>query len=296
MDIRTSCEGMRRTSLERSGIRTHDQESLRFRWTACCTAVIFAVAATAFPTAVEAQNPGDTFRDCGECPEMVVVPPGSFNMGSPPSEGERGDDEGPVHRVTIVRAFAVGVYEVTFAEWDACVSGGGCGGYRPADEGWGRSRRPVINVSWEDTEGYVEWLSRKTGQTYRLLSESEWEYAARAGTTGRYHWGNRITPARANYGQNKGRTVEVGSYSPNGFGLYDMHGNVWEWVADCYSESYEGAPSDGSVWEAGDCSKSVLRGGSWDGRPRYLRSALRNWFTTGGRGDSAGFRVARTLN
>ncbi len=229
---------------------------------------------------------------------MVVVPSGSFMMGSPETEGERYDGEGPVHRVTIARAFAVGVYEVTFSEWDACVSGGGCGGYRPDAEGWGRSRRPVINVSWEDTEGYVGWLSRKTGQTYRLLSESEWEYAARAGTTGRYFWGNRITPARANYGQNNGKTVVVGSYPPNGFGLYDMHGNVWEWLADCYSGNYEGAPTDGSVWEAGDCSRSVLRGGSWFNEeiPDLLRSANRNWNSTGYRNFHVGFRVARTLD
>ena len=258
-------------------------------------AVVLAAATVVLPAAVEAQTPGDTFRDCGECPEMVVVPSGSFMMGSPETEGERDGNEGPVHRVTIARAFAVGVYEVTFREWDACVSDGGCGGYRPDDE-WGRYEHPVINVSWEDTEGYVGWLSRKTGQTYRLLSESEWEYAARAGTTGRYFWGNRITPARANYAQNKGETMVVGSYPPNGFGLYDTHGNVWEWVADCYSGNYEGAPTDGSVWEAGDCSTSVLRGGSWDDTPELLRSANRFRGPSGLRNGNAGFRVARTLD
>ena len=296
VDIRTGCEGMRNTSPERSSIQTHDQGVPRFRWAACCMAVILVAAIAAFPAAVEAQNPGDTFQDCGECPKMVVVPPGSFNMGSPPSEAERDDDEGPVHRVTIVRAFAVGRYEVTFAEWDACVSGGGCGGYRPSDESWGRGRRPVVNVSWEDAQLYSEWLSRKTGKGYRLLSESEWEYAARAGATGRYFWGNRITPARANYGGNKSQTVPVGSYSPNRFGLYDMHGNVWEWVGDCYNQNYKGAPSDGSVWESGDCGRSMLRGGSWNDVPQGLRSANRNGNTTGFRSYSRGFRVARTLD
>ena len=241
-------------------------------------------------------GPGDTFRDCSGCPEMVVVPSGSFMMGSPPTEGERLDDEGPVHRVTIASPFAVGVYEVTFAEWDLCVAQGGCGGHRPDDEGWGRGRRPVINVNWEDATAYVEWLSRKTGKGYRLLSEAEWEYVARAGTTGRYHWGNRMTRSRANYGDNIGSTVPVGSYSPNGFGLHDVHGNVWEWVADCYSQSYEGAPADGSVWEAGDCSKAVLRGGAWLSVPEYLRSANRHRYDTGLRINNFGFRVARTLD
>ena len=240
---------------------------------------------------------------------MVVVPPGSFDMGSssemvvPPPVSfhmfvprQRDDDEGPVHRVTIARAFAVGVYEVTFSEWDACVSGGGCGGYRPDDAGWGRGRRPVISVSWEDAEGYVGWLSRKTGQTYRLLSESEWEYAARAGTTGRHSQGDKITSARANYGSNRGLTVVVGSYPPNGFGLYDMRGNVWEWVTDCWNENYEGAPSGRSMWEAGDCSRSVMRGGSWNLEPGTLRAALRNRFSTGHRYYFVGFRVARTLD
>ena len=162
--------------------------------------------------------------------------------------------------------------------------------------GWGRGNRPVINVSWEDATAHVEWLSRKTGKGYRLLSEAEWEYVARAGSTSRYHWGNRITPSRANYGQNVGSTTPVGSYSSNGFGVYDMHGNVWEWVGDCYSESYGGAPADGSIWEAGDCNKSVLRGGSWLDEPGGLRSAYRGRLAAGDRDDVIVFRVARTLD
>ena len=129
---------------------------------------------------------------------MVVVPAGSFRMGSPPGEEGRDDDEGPVHRVEIREPFAVGKHEVTFAEWDACVSSGGCGSYRPNDEGWGRGRRPVINVNWEDAKSYVSWLSRKSGEAYRLLSESEWEYAARAGTTGPFHFGSTISSDQAN--------------------------------------------------------------------------------------------------
>ncbi len=257
-----------------------------------------AVMLGLLPISAPAQNqlePGDTFRDCADCPKMVVVPAGSFMMGSPDSEGERDNDEGPVHEVTIAKPFAVGVYEVTFDEWDACVSAGGCGGYEPGDAGWGWGRRPVINVGWDDAQGYLDWLSGETGETYRFLSESEWEYAARAGTTGRYHWGNRISTSKANYGKKVGKTVTVGKYPPNAFGLYNVHGNVWEWVGDCWNESYEGAPTDGSVWEAGDCEHAVLRGGSWYSHPRNLRSANRFRSTTGDRSTSVGIRVARTI-
>ena len=237
-------------------------------------------------------SPGERFRDCAECPEMVVVPAGSFLMGSPESEEERDDNEGPVHRVTIPAPFAVGTYEVTFEEWDACVAAGGCGGYRPKDYGWGRGRRPVINMIWEDAQAYVRWLSRKTGEEYRLLSEAEWEYAARAGTTTRYSFGDEITENDANYG---GGTQPVGSYRANGYGLYDMHGNVWEWVQDCWNGSYAGAPNNGEAWETGDCSRRVSRGGSWNFSSWNLRSANRSWGQTGLRYFSDGFRVARTL-
>ena len=248
----------------------------------------------------ERRMPGHKFRDCPECPELVVVPSGSFDMGSPESEEGRYDEEGPVHRVTFARPFAVGVYEVTFGEWDACVSGRGCGGHRPDDEGWGRGKRPAINVSWDDAKAYVRWLSRKTGEEYRLLSEAEWEYVARAGTTTRYWWGNRIGRNRANCDGCGSRwdyeqTAPVGSFSANPFGLHDVHGNVREWVEDCWNESYHGAPSDGSAWESGECRKRVLRGGSWNYEPRNLRSANRNWLTSGNRYYIDGFRVARTL-
>ena len=238
---------------------------------------------------------GDVIQDCDECPEMVVVPAGSFRMGSPPSEEGRFDNEGPMRRVTISEPFAVGKYEVTFAEWDACVSAGGCKGRKPDDEGWGRGARPVINVSWGDAWSYALWLSRRTGKEYRLLSEAEWEYAARAGTSTRYSFGDRISPRDANYDQIEGRTLPVGSYKPNGFGLYDMHGNAWEWVEDCWNGGYTGAPSDGSAWESGACDLRVLRGGSWYYQPRDLRSAFRFWLVSGLRFGVTGFRVARTL-
>ena len=244
------------------------------------------------------QSPGTKFRDCPGCPELVVVPSGSYMMGSPSGERDRYDSEGPVHRVEIPERFAVGVYEVTFGEWDACVSGGGCNGHRPDDEGWGGENRPVINVSWEDAKAYVGWLSGKTGEGYRLLSESEWEYVARAGTTTMYHFRSSISSGEANYYESgHGKTVPVGSYPSNAFGLHDVHGNVWEWVEDCWHGDYRGAPSDGSAWVT-DCDSDirVLRGGSWYLKPRSLRSAFRNWGTSGDRISLIGFRVARTLD
>ena len=243
---------------------------------------------------------GWRFRDCANCPEMVVVPSGSFTMGSPGGESGRDDDEGSRHRVRIDYRLAVGVNEVTFAEWDACVSAGGCRGHRPKDKSWGRGNRPVMNVDWNDVQSYVRWLSNKTGKSYRLLSESEWEYVARAGTTTRYNWGNEIGHNRANCDGcgsrwDNEKTAPVGSFRANAWGLHDVHGNVWEWVADCWNDSYTGAPADGSAWERGNCSRRVLRGGSWYFRPRSLRSANRIRYTTGSRYLNVGFRIARTL-
>ena len=223
--------------------------------------------------------PGRKFRDCASCPEMVVIPGGTFTQGSPASEEGRYSDEGPQRRVS-VRPFALGVTEVTFAQWDACVSSGGCS-HRPVDAGWGRGSRPVINVSWNDAKAYIAWLNRKVeGRPYRLPSESEWEYAARAGTQTRYSWGDGVGRNRANCDGCGSRwdgesTAPVGSFSPNRFGLHDMHGNVREWVEDCWNGSYSGAPRNGSAWRSGDCSRAVLRGGSWSNRPDFLRTADR---------------------
>ena len=248
----------------------------------------------------------ERFRDCAECPQMVVVPAGSFLMGSPKSEEGRYDDEGPVHRVEIAAPFAVGVYEVTFAEWHACAADGGCGGYSPGDESWGREQRPVINVSWDDAQAYVGWLSEKTGKRYRLPSESEWEYVARAGTRTPFSTGVTISTEQANYDGNftygsgrkgvyRGETVPVGTFGANAWGLHDVHGNVWEWTEDCWNGSYAGAPADGSAWGSGDCSDRVLRGGAWSNEPGLLRSALRVGSISAGRGSNSGFRLARTL-
>jgi formylglycine-generating enzyme required for sulfatase activity len=239
-------------------------------------------------------RPGQVFRDCQDvCPEMVVLPAGEFIMGSRESDANRQPDEGrPQQKVTIAWPFAVGKFEVTFGEWDTCVEDGGCT-CRPSDQGWGRGRRPVINVSWHDAKGYVVWLSRRTGRTYRLLSEAEWEYAVRAGTTTRYSSGDTISKTQAQFSAKK--TVEVGLFPANRFGLHDLHGNVWEWVEDPWHPNYHGAPVDGSVSQGGDPSHGVLRGGCWVDFPDYLASAIRWGLRQDGRGNCTGFRVARTL-
>ena len=258
-------------------------------------------AAPLSPMQEKALKPKDTFKECANCPEMVVVPAGSFTRGSPTSEPGHSADEGPQHTVTIARPFAVGRFAVTFDEWDACAADGGCNGYKPSDEGWGRGRRPVINVSWDDAKAYVAWLSKKTGKSYRLLSGAEYEYATRAGTQTAYPWGNAIGTNNANCHAcgsqwDARQTAPVGSFAANGFGLYDMVGNVEEWMEDCYHDSYSGAPSDGSAWiEGADCSRRIVRAGSWFFAPAFLRSAKRYWFTTDYRLNYLGFRVARTL-
>jgi formylglycine-generating enzyme required for sulfatase activity len=199
--------------------------------------------------------------------------------------------------VTIAQRFAIGRYPVTFAEYDRFCEARQR--EKPKDESWGRGRRPVINVSWQDAQAYVAWLSQETGRVYRLPSEAQWEYACRAATTTRYSFGDAITPDNANYGDSKlGRTSEVGAYRANRWGLHDMHGNVWEWVEDDWHENYQGAPTDGSAWkdaEAGD-RLCVLRGGSWGGIPGVCRSAYRVGIDTVIRDSYFGFRVARTLS
>ncbi len=245
-------------------------------------------------------SPGETFQDCDECPKMVVVPSGSFRMGSPARE--RGpSDERPLHRVRIDYRFAVGVYEVTFDEWYACVDGGGCGSYVPdiPDDIWDRENRPVINVSWDDAQSYVRWLSARTGKSYRLLSESEWEYVARAGTETAYSWGDSIGVNRANCSGcgsawDGEQTAPVGSFEANAWGVYDMHGNVNEWVQDCWDGDYEGAPTDGSARDSEECWR-VQRGGSWTQGSGNLRSANREGTPPGFRWSFDGFRVARDL-
>jgi formylglycine-generating enzyme required for sulfatase activity len=248
----------------------------------------------------QALKPKDSFRECAKhCPEMVVVPPGTFIMGVPSDEQGRVENEIPQHEVTVGNTLAISKFEVTFDEWDACVAYGDCD--PPFDGGFGRGKRPVINVSWIDAKRYVAWLSKMTGRTYRLLTEAEWEYAARAGTQTAYSWGDEIGEGNANcYGcgseWDAKQTAPVGAFVANPFGLYDVHGNVWEWVEDCYHLNYFGAPHDGSAWlEGGDCSRRMQRGGSWVIGPEDVRSAVRFRASTIGRDDYVGLRVARTL-
>jgi formylglycine-generating enzyme required for sulfatase activity len=283
------------------------------------------VAANIWPfvltsTREQALRPGDTFRECAPlqqdadyCPDMVVVPPGSFTMGSPDGEpGRHLNEESPQHPVTIAGRFAVSKFELTFAEWDACVAGGGCNRYEPDDQQWGHGEQPVIRVSWVDARSYATWLSKMTGKNYRLLTEAEYEYATRAGTSTAYPWGDEIKlngMAMANCERcgsqwDAKQTAPVGSFPPNNFGLYDMLGNVGQWVEDCMHLSYElqtpqgklDAPTDGSAWvQGGDCSNRIVRGNSFTYAPTYLRSASRSWLPTDARYFDVGFRVVRTL-
>jgi formylglycine-generating enzyme required for sulfatase activity len=236
---------------------------------------------------------------------MVVVPSGSFTMGSPTNEPQRRDDEVQV-RVTIPAPFAVGKYAVTFDEWRTCVADAGCGGYMPGDLGWGRGKHPVINVNWDDAVAYTSWLSRKTGKTYRLLSEAEREYVTRAGTTTPFWWGSSIAPMQANYsgsvdpykgggskGEDRRQTVSVDSFEPNPWGLYQVHGNIWEWTEDCWNNSNTGNPGDGHARPRGDCNTRVVRGGSWYDNPELLRSADRHRRNFVERINDMGFRLAR---
>jgi formylglycine-generating enzyme required for sulfatase activity len=256
----------------------------------------------------QALKPGQSFRECAQdCPEMVVLPAGTFEMGSPPTDKGAYANETPQHPVTFAKQFAVSKYELTFADWDACVEGGGCNGYRPSDQNWGRGQRPVINIDWDDAQAYVAWLSQVTGKTYRLLSEAEYEYAIRGGTTTIYPWGDDIQlngQAMANCNGcgskwDKRQTAPVGSFPPNKFGLYDMVGNVFEWTQDCEHDDYKGAPSDGSAWlaaDGGDCTNRIDRGASWFNTAAiYLRAASRQGVTTAIRYSDLGTRIARTL-
>jgi formylglycine-generating enzyme required for sulfatase activity len=248
-----------------------------------------------------ALKPGDRFQECAkDCPEMVVVPNGKLFMGSPPDEKGRNDLEGPQHWVTFAKPFAVSKFEVTFDEWDACVAYGDCDP-RIGNSDWERSGRPAINITYDDALQYVAWLSRMTGKPYRLLSEAEWEYAARAGTTTAYFWGEEIENGHANCEScgsqwDNRQTAPVRSFAPNAFGLHNMHGNVWEWVEDCAHSNYNGAPEDGSAWmTGGDCSQHIGRGGSWNNPPEDLRAARRIRNSHDFRNSNLGFRVARTL-
>ena len=248
------------------------------------------------PSSTVARNavtPGQIFLDCQDCPELVVVPAGSFDMGS------MRPYENPVHHASIAKPFAIGRFEATFAEWDKCVEAGACKN-RGDDRGWGRGNRPVINVSWLDAKEFAKWLSGKTGETYRLPSEAEWEYAARGGTKTRFWWGHDLGLGRANCSEcnpeSAEETLPVGSYQPNPFGLYDTAGNAAEWVEDCWNDNYRGAPGDGSAWLTGHCQLRVLRGGAFNSELQYLRSASRFRYDSDVRYEANGFRLLRELH
>jgi formylglycine-generating enzyme required for sulfatase activity len=258
-------------------------------------------------TAAQEQTlkPKDTFRECAVeqgkdyCPEMVSVPVGSFMMGSLPTEQGRFENENPQHKVTIAKPLAVSKFELTFDEWDTCVADGDCPPV--SDSGFGRGQRPVINVTWDDARQYVAWLAKMTGKPYRLLTEAEYEYAARGGTQTAYPWGGAIGKNNANCNGcgsqwDHSQTAPVGSFAANGFGLFDMVGNVWEWVEDCVHSNYSGAPTNGSAWiESGNCNNRTVRGGNWKLTPDNVRSATRNWYSADGRDSGLGVRVGRTL-
>jgi formylglycine-generating enzyme required for sulfatase activity len=243
------------------------------------------------------------FKDHEFGPELVIVPAGEFLMGSDDEDSEK-----PVHKVSVLSPFAVGRVPVTFADWDACVADGGCNGYRPDDKGWGRDSRPVVYVSWTDAKLYIDWLNSKTGKIYRLPSEAEREYVTRAGTKTPFWWGTSITPKQANYDSNytfnrgrKGRhrrqTVPVDSFEANSWGLFNVHGNVFEWCEDIWHADYTNAPTDGSAWLQGVANdRRVVRGGSWANIPQSLRAAYRSWYASEDRHSDLGFRLARTLN
>jgi formylglycine-generating enzyme required for sulfatase activity len=283
-----------------------------------------------------ALKPKDSFKECDNCPEMVVVPAGSFMMGSPAREAGRFDDEGPQHRVTIGKPFAVSKFHATFDEFAAFVAetgydaGSNC--YVFEEDKWKQKQglswrnpgfaqngsHPAVCLNWNDATAYVAWLAKKTGKGYRLLTEAQWEYAARAGTATRYFFGDDEKDF-CRYGNGSDQTAKskttgaqggtavpcsdsyayaapAGSFAPNGFGLYDMHGNAWQWLEDCWHDNYRGAPSDGSAWLSGDCNRRVVRGGSWSNYSRSLRSASRRWDSTVGRSSIYGFRLGRTLS
>jgi formylglycine-generating enzyme required for sulfatase activity len=247
----------------------------------------------------KAAKPGSDFMECANgCPVMIVIPAGKFIMGSPENEPDREAGEGPRHEVTVSKPFAVSKFEVTFDEWDACVAATAC---PRATDHWGRGEMPVINVSWDDAKQYVGWLSQLTGNEYRLLTEAEWEYVARAGANTPYSWGDDPNMGNANCDGCGSRwdlqqTAPVGSFKPNAFGLYDMHGNVWEWVEDSWHETYDGAPTDGSAWfQGGDPSFRVARGGAWRNDTGLVRAAVRVKRNTHVRFDTLGFRLARTI-
>lgn len=233
-------------------------------------------------------------HDCKECPTLISLPPGSFIMGS------NTDDlsERPAHRVTIANGFAIGKLEVTMEQWEACVGAGACA--RISANGNPAKDAPMRDVSWDDAQQYVKWLAKTTGKAYRLPTEAEWEYAARGGTATRYWWGQSMRAGTANCKEcgdpwNATAPATAGSFAANPYKLHDMNGSVWEWVADCWHNSYKGAPADGHAWDEPICRVRVIRGGSWRDGAAYMMSTTRFKYDASVRQNQNGFRVARDL-
>ena len=263
------------------------------------TAVVLTTCASMEQPNVEAattsKKPGVVFQDCDVCPEMTVIHAGSYIMGS----DSRHKFERPAHKVTITKPFAMGIFEVTFDEWQACFSDGGCARV-PDDHKGGKGRRPVMNITWFEAQSYLKWLSKKTGYTYRFPTEAEWEFAARGGTTTEFWWGDEVGENLANCRDCKSKwskkgSAPVGSFSPNPYGLYDVHGNEWEWLQDCWNPSHEGAPSDGSPRLDGNCQLRVIRSGSWYYFSKNIRSAWRFKNDARVKSYGIGMRVLREL-
>ncbi|HJW25233.1 MAG TPA: formylglycine-generating enzyme family protein, partial [Rhodocyclaceae bacterium] len=252
----------------------------------------------AVPAAAPAGRPAakalGEIKDCPACPALVSLPPGSFTMGS-----HAGDpSEKPAHPVSITQPFAIGKYEVTVEQWNACADAGACP--RLASEASAPKTTPVRDVSWDDAQTYVQWLGKVSGKAYRLPTEAEWEYAARGGTSTKYWWGEQMRQGNANCKDcgspwSEAGPANVGSFAANPYGLYDMNGSVWEWVKDCWHNSYKGAPGDGSAWEESSCGSRVIRGGSWREGASYMPSSTRFKYDASVRQSQNGFRVARDV-
>jgi formylglycine-generating enzyme required for sulfatase activity len=246
---------------------------------------------------------GNYFRECLECPDMAVLETGGFMLGSPADEPGRGDDEGPTVDVSITRRFAMSTREITFEQWDACMREGGCAA-QPSDSGFGRGKRPVLNVSWSEARAFAAWLSKKTGSNYRLPTEAEWEYAARGGREGPFSFDDAPGADKANYDGARpyageaaiarGATLPAGSFAPNAYGLFDVHGNVWEWTADCWSPNHASASTDGAA-VGGACEARVIKGGGWNSPGAQLRAAEREPFAQGARRNDVGLRLVRDM-
>jgi len=255
-----------------------------------------AAAAAAAPPAKPPGAPAavSEVKDCAACPALVALPAGSLTMGNNASDAS----EKPAHPVTIKAPFAIGKYEVTVEQWNACVDAGGC--QRSATDAGAPRTAPARDLSWDDAQQYVKWLSKASGKPYRLPTEAEWEYAARGGTSTRYWWGDPMRPGNANCKEcgapwRQEAPADVGSFAANPYGLHDMNGSVWEWVADCWHESYKGAPADGRAWDDPNCRARVIRGGSWREGASYMLSSTRFKYDASVRQSQNGFRVARDL-